>query len=109
MEEQRKIIMSAMIRQLQQVFANLDGVGIGSDHVSKDDIIRSVSRQAVDARNFMGLCLSAISSLEAGYTIEEWMDHELDSISSDSRQPEGDKIAKRRDLDMLTQEILNLI
>jgi len=92
-----KVIEDAMWSGFNQQLRDIEGQVPGP-----------VCLQISDLVNFVNLCRGAIEWIQNGFTFEQWMDNQLDQIADSSAVNKYDKIAKRKDLERLTEIVLKI-
>ena len=98
MNKQIDIINEAMFREVNQSLRNIEGCNDPK-----------VVGQVTDLVNYISICRGAVEWIEAGFTLEQYIDRKLEEISSSSNLCPESKAGIRKQLDMLTTDILNLI
>ena len=87
---------------------DLSAINCGSDHKTKDEIIHTVSDIAMEAAAFQELMLSCIDHVNAGYSVEDYINFKAEQLNTDSSLCKPDKIRSRELLDKLMEYVIEV-
>lgn len=99
-KNEMKAALEVVRESFQREMSNLEGVHIGSNFKTKDEITVWVSKTVIDVRDFVIYCLDLIEHISKGGTFEEFVDNQL-SFISEFDKPGYSKVSKEHWVNLL--------